>query len=163
MGNINKLPFSNEHKGLQFIRDTNRHSTGLGHEAYKPVAQILDKLGTATCFQQSYRQYFQSMHKYILCIYFFICICVCGAGGRSFPDGPSDEEPASNAGDEREVGSIPGSGRSPGGGHGNPLQYSCLENPTDRGAWRAMVHRVAKSQTRLKQLHTHACVYVSYG
>ena len=54
---------------------------------------------------------------------------------------------------------IPGSGRSPGGGHGNPLQYSCLENPKDRGAWWVTVHRVAKSWTRLKQLSTaqHAC------
>ena len=50
-----------------------------------------------------------------------------------------------NAGDIRDVGSISGSGRSPGGGHGNPLQYSCLENPMDRGAWRAIVHRVIKS------------------
>ena len=48
-----------------------------------------------------------------------------------------------NAGDVRDAGPIPGSGRSPGGGHGNPLQYSCLENPMDRGAWRATVHRVA--------------------
>ena len=45
---------------------------------------------------------------------------------------------------------------SPGGGHGNPLQYSCLENPMDRGAWQAMVQRVAKSQIRLKQLSKHA-------
>ena len=45
----------------------------------------------------------------------------------------------------REVGLFPGSGRSPGGGHGNPLQCSCLENPTDRGAWRAAVHGVAES------------------
>ena len=52
--------------------------------------------------------------------------------------------------DIRDVGSIPGSGRSPGGEHGNPLQYSCLENPVDRGAWQATVHGVAKSQTRLK-------------
>ena len=52
-----------------------------------------------------------------------------------------------NAGDVRDTGSIPGSGRFPGGGHGNPLQYSCLENPMDRGAWWAMVHRVAKCQT----------------
>ena len=51
------------------------------------------------------------------------------------------------AGDIRDTGSIPGSGRSSGGGHGNPLQYSCLENPMDRGAWRATVHEVAKSQT----------------
>ena len=56
-------------------------------------------------------------------------------------DGPA------NAGDIRDVGSIPGSGRFPGGGNGNPLQYSCLENPMDRGAWRATVHAVTKSWT----------------
>ena len=48
-----------------------------------------------------------------------------------------------------DLGSIPGLGRSPGEGNGNTLQYSCLENPTDRGAWQATVHGVAKSQTRL--------------
>ena len=52
-----------------------------------------------------------------------------------------------NAGVIRDVGSVPGLGRSPGGGHGNPLQYSCLENPMDRGAWQAMVYEVTKSQT----------------
>ena len=57
------------------------------------------------------------------------------------------KNPPANAGDVRDAGSIPGSGRTPGEGHGNPLQYSCLENPVDRGAWRAMVHRVAKSWT----------------
>jgi len=51
----------------------------------------------------------------------------------------------------RDAGSIPGSGRCPGGGHDNPLQYSCLENPMNRGAWQATVHRVTKSQTQLKQ------------
>ena len=55
-----------------------------------------------------------------------------------------------NAGDIRDQGSIPGVGRCPGGGPGNPLQYSCLENPMDRGVWWAMVYRVAKSQTHLK-------------
>ena len=60
-----------------------------------------------------------------------------------------------NTGDIRDAGSIPRSGRSPGGGHGNPLQYSCLENHIDRGAWQATVHRVAKNQTRLKWLSTH--------
>ena len=60
-----------------------------------------------------------------------------------------------NAGDVRDIGLIPGSGRSPGGSHGNPLQYSCLENPTDRGAWQATVHGIAKSQTSLKQFITH--------
>ena len=52
-----------------------------------------------------------------------------------------------NAGEKRDVGLIPGSGRSPGEGHGHPLQYSCLENPTDRGAWQVTIHRVAQSQT----------------
>ena len=56
-----------------------------------------------------------------------------------------------NAGDIRDVGSIPGSGRSPGEGHGNPRQYSCLDNPVDRGDWQATVHGVTKSQTQLKR------------
>ena len=55
-----------------------------------------------------------------------------------------------NAGDLRDIGSIPGSGRSPGGGHGNPFQYSCLENSMDRGTWWAIVHGVANSWTQLK-------------
>ena len=60
------------------------------------------------------------------------------------------KNPPANARDRREVSSVPESGRSPGGGHGNPLQYSCLENPMDRGAWRAAVHGVTESGTRLK-------------
>ena len=63
-----------------------------------------------------------------------------------------------NAGDIRDVDSIPGSGRSPEGGHGSPLQYSYLEKPMDRGAWQATVHRVAQCQTRLKRLSMHACI-----
>ena len=66
------------------------------------------------------------------------------------------KSPLANAGDIRDRSSIPGSGRSPGGGHGNPLQYSCLENPMDRGAWWATVHKDCKSRTQLKQLSTDA-------
>ena len=55
-----------------------------------------------------------------------------------FPDGSVGKESAYNAGDTGDVGSVPASGRSPGGGHGNSLQYSCLENPMDRGACQAM-------------------------
>ena len=55
--------------------------------------------------------------------------------------------PPANAGDIRDSGSIPGSGRFPGDGHGNPLQYSCLENPMERGAWWVIVHSVVKSRT----------------
>ena len=62
------------------------------------------------------------------------------------------KESACNVGD---LGSVPGLGRSPAGGHGNPLQYSCLENPMDRGAWQATVHGITKSQTRLSDFHFH--------
>ena len=64
--------------------------------------------------------------------------------------GSDGKESTCNAGD---LGSVPGSGRSPREGNGNPLQYSCLENSMDRGAWWAIVHGVRKSQTRLSDLH----------
>ena len=70
------------------------------------------------------------------------------------------KNPPASAGDIRDPGSIPGLGKSPGGGHGNPLQCSCLETPMDRGAWQATVPRVTKSQTRLKQLSMHTCIYM---
>ena len=57
------------------------------------------------------------------------------------------KNPPASTGDVRDAGSIPGSARSPGGGHDNPLQYSCLEPTTDRGAWQATVHGVTKSRT----------------
>ena len=66
------------------------------------------------------------------------------------------KNPPANAGHIRDTALILGSERFPGGGHGNPLQHSCLEYPMDRGAWWAVVHRVTKSQTRLKRLSTQA-------
>ena len=69
-----------------------------------------------------------------------------------FPGGSDGKESTCSA---RDLGLIPGLGRSAGGGHGNPLQCSCLENPVDRGAWRATVHQVAKSQTRLSDCPQH--------
>ena len=67
-----------------------------------------------------------------------------------FPHGASGKEPACQLRlDLRDVRLLPGSGRSLGGGHGDPLQYSCLENPKDRGAWQATVHWVTNSQTLL--------------
>ena len=63
-----------------------------------------------------------------------------------------------NAGGTRDTGSTPGLGRAPGGKHGNPLQYSCLENSMDGEAWWATVHRVAKSWTQPKQLGMQACI-----
>ena len=64
----------------------------------------------------------------------------------SFPGGSVSKESACSAGDTGDTGSIPGSGRSPGGGHGNAFQYSCLENPMDRGDWQTTVHGLTKSQ-----------------
>ena len=69
-----------------------------------------------------------------------------GILNMGFPRVTLVENPPANAGDTGDVGLITGSGRSPGGGNGNPFQYSCLGNPMDRGAWWATVHRVAKSQ-----------------
>ena len=67
-----------------------------------------------------------------------------------FPGSASGKEPAFNAGDIRDLSSIPGLKRSPGGRHGNPLQYSCLESPMDKGACQATVQRVEKSRAQLK-------------
>ena len=102
-----------------------------------------------------------SLHKYII---FFVDRCIwerklwpwINMIILSYICGSDDKESACNAGDP---GLISGSGRSPGVGHGNPLQYSCLENPVDRGAtlW-AAVHRVAQSRTWLKWLNMHACI-----
>ena len=74
-----------------------------------------------------------------------------------FDDGSAGKESACNAGDTGDVDSIPGSGISSRGGHGNPLQYSCLENLMDGGAWRATVHRVTKSQSDTTEATERAC------
>ena len=81
----------------------------------------------------------------------FLIFCIDMLG---FPDGANDKEPSCQWRRHKDMGSIPRSGRSPGGGHGNPLHYSCLENPMDRGVWQATVHRVTKSRTWLKWLST---------
>ena len=83
------------------------------------------------------------LHLYSLVVY------------RGFPDDSDSKESTGNAGD---LSSIPGLRKSPGAGHGNPLQYSFWENPMDRGAWRATAYGVTKSQTQLKRLSTHTCV-----
>ena len=73
-----------------------------------------------------------------------------------FPGGSVVKNLSANAGDTEDVGLIPGLGRSLGRGNGNPVQYSCLENPMDRGAWRSTVHGVTRSQTRLSNwAHTY--------
>ena len=91
-----------------------------------------------------------------MCVHIYI-VCVCIYIYR-LTLLLSSKESACNEG---EASSITGLGRSPGGGNGNPLQYSCLENPMDKGARQATVHRVAKSHTQLKRLSTHTHTYIS--
>ena len=81
-----------------------------------------------------------------------VCVCVYIYIYSDFPGGSEDKTSACNAGDP---GLIPGLGRSPGEGNDNPLQYSYLENPMDRGAWWATVHGVTKSRTRLRDVCTY--------
>ena len=80
-----------------------------------------------------------------------------------FPGGSMIKNPPGSAGDTRDRGSIPGSERSPKEGNGNTFQYSCLENPMDRGAWLALHHRVPKNQTQLStdsiMIHFSSTVY----
>ena len=81
---------------------------------------------------------------------------------------PVVKNPAANAGDIRDTDLIPESGRSPGRGYSNPLQYACLENPMDREAWQATVRKVTQSRTQMKQLSTHTHThthtwYVHFG
>ena len=116
---------------------------------------------------------------YLLSSWDFLCVCVCVSLFHLIVklmsilpafDNPlssvcvlpwwfSSKESACNAGDTGNAGWIPGLERSPGGRHGNPLQHSCLENLMDWETWRATVHRVAKSWTRLKRLSTHICSF----
>ena len=73
-----------------------------------------------------------------------------------FPGGSAGKETACNAGVNRRGSFSPRVGKIPGEGHGNPILYSCMKNPMDRGAWWATVHSIAKSWTQLKRLGTHA-------
>jgi len=74
--------------------------------------------------------------------------------------GPAGKESVCKAGDVGDLDLIPGLGRFPGAGHGNTLQYSCLENIMDKGTWQAIVNGVSKSQTQWQKLSTHACTFV---
>ena len=83
----------------------------------------------------------------------FFCKILC----MGFPSGAVVKNPPANAGDTGDAGSIPGSGRAPGGGNGNPLQYSCLENPMDRGAQRAAAHGVS-TELDTTDHNTNMCI-----
>ena len=86
------------------------------------------------------------------CVYCLYQPSILGSNqiNQGFPGGSMVKNAPANAGASGDMGLIPGLGRSPGGGNGNSLQYSSLENPIDREVWWATVHRVAKSQTQLK-------------
>ena len=97
------------------------------------------------------KTYEESMYKYTNYLNIYIYI------HQGFLGCASGKEPTSNAGDTGDMGLIPWSGKSAGGGNGNPLQYSCLENPMDRGAWQATVHGVAESD-----MTEHRCTCASH-
>ena len=107
-----------------------------------------------TYFDDSYSDRCEMISHCGFNLHFYNSIMISGASNVALVA----KNPPANAGDVRDTGSIPGLGRSSGGGHGNPVQYSRLENPMDGGAWRATVHGVTKSQTRLKWLSPHAVI-----
>ena len=106
--------------------------------------------GPACQFYQEFLMKYANPCVWIPVIHPHGCLCM------GFPGGSVVENPPANAGDVRDIGLIPGSGRSPGGGNGNRLQSSCLQDPMDRGAWQTTVQGVSGNQTQLKQHGMHA-------
>ena len=104
-------------------------------------------------FQNKILGYFSIMILFIMIIYPFLFIVFINKYLSLLPQWLSIKESAGNAGDAGDSGSVLGSGRSPGGGNGNPLQYSCLDNPMVRGAWQNTVHGITKNPTLLKWLN----------
>ena len=107
-----------------------------------------------TVLQKTMRK--KNYSSWVTSVTVYMCVCVLG-----FPGGSMVKNLPASAGDTRDMGSVPGSGRTPGGGHCNPLQYPCLENPMNRWMWWAAVHWVTKSWMWLKRLSMHAHVFVT--
>ena len=133
-------------------------SGGLARSHCWSACRIGDNVSSHLWKIQSATARFSSQHNFcqpfiMLPIYLYLCMYI------GLPQWLNGRESTCNAGDTVDMGLIPGSGTTPGGGYGNPLQYSCLENPMDRRAWWATVQRVTKSQTQLKWLSTHTHSY----
>ena len=128
------------------------------HLAHVPCSWLWGKL-----FSVDTHPHLHPMETFLfLSLFFFSFLVWTYFGG--LPDGVNGKEPACQFRIHKRRGFDHGVGRSPGEyWHGNPLQYSCLENPMDRGAWRAAVHGVTKSQTRLRPLSMHAAPWVLVG
>ena len=91
-----------------------------------------------------------------------LCVCFYASAIKTgFPGGASDKKPTCQCRRHRDAGSVPGSEMWSGGGQGKPLQYSCLENPMDKGAWRAPVHVFSKTWTLLKQPSMHHTILIT--
>ena len=117
------------------------------YNIYKYFSIIFSGLRFSICFPTEIKQFPE-----IRCGTFSLCLNICSAFKENmifFEQERVFKKASSNITNAGDLGLIPGLARSPGEGHGNPLQYSCLENPRDRGAWWATVHGVAKSRTQL--------------
>ena len=117
------------------------------YNIYKYFSIIFSGLCFSICFPTEIKQFPE-----IRCGTFSLCLNICSAFKKNmifFEQERVFKKASSNITNAGDLGLIPGLARSPGEGHGNPLQYSCLENPRDRGAWWATVHGVAKSRTQL--------------
>ena len=125
-----------------------------------PLSSFLISLLTLQLFMKDHRLHGICLNSPAMPTILFIKISDLSELTFVFPDGSVVKNPPVKAGDIEDGGSIPGSGRYTGRGNGNPLQYSCLESPMDRGAWQATVHVVAM---RLKQLSTHTCKDLLYS
>ena len=142
-----KIPWMEERGRLQSVG-----SQRVGHDwAISPPPPPLWAIKTQFILKGIVHLWFQQNHRYVDLKSHFLGLNFWSVSNWGFPGGSEVKASARNAGD---LGSIPGSGRSPGEGNGNPLQYSCLENPMDGGASWAAAHGVAKSPTRLSNFNS---------
>ena len=114
---------------------------------YQPAGGHFDTRSVTSCVYFQGPPHISLYIQVLVIVIFFFFFFFFFLARLGFPGGSVVKNPPANAGEVGDAGSIPGLGRSLGGGNGNPLQYPCLENPMDRGAWQDIVHEAAESWT----------------